>query len=202
MPLTRIALDEFPEKCLILLEEEAGDIKRIVAQMIASDALSKGKKVVYITPRMKTDIQQEISGLVKDSPDNLEVIERTRDPAKLADLCKGEVCVIENFPLFFVDAVDRELLNVVNELVHSCRDGGRIILLTADRGILSERQQKIVRSLSDGVIELTTVLIENRINRYLLIHKLKGSAPLSTMVPYSVDSSGTKVYIDTRERYA
>lgn len=202
MPLTRIALDEFPENSLILVDEDTGDIKRLIVQMLVSDALLRGNKVVYVTPRMKTDVLHELAGYAEDKLEHLEVIERTRDPAKLVDLCKGDVCVIENMPLFFVDALDRELVHVMNGLVHSARDGERMILMTADKGILPEKQQKIIRAMSDGVIDLITVFVENRISRYLFIQKMRGSAPMSTMLPYSVDGSGKKVYIDTRERYA
>ena len=202
MTLTRIALDEFPENSLILVEEDAGDIKRLFVQMLASDALAMGKKVVYVTPRMKTDVLHELAGYAGDKIEYFEVIEMTRDPAKLLDLCKADVCIIENLPLFFVDALDRELVHVINGLVHSSRDGGRMILMTADKGILLDKQQKIIRAMSDGVIDLITVFVENRISRYLFIQKMRGSAPMSTMLPYSVDGSGKKIYIDTRERYA
>jgi archaellum biogenesis ATPase FlaH len=202
MPLTRIALDEFLPGSLLLVEEDTGDIKRVFAQMLAAEAIDRGKRVTYITTRMKSDVLKEISAYGIKEIENLEVIERTRDHTKLSELCSGDVCVIEGFPFFFLDAVDRELLSVVNALSHSCRKNNKIILLTADNGIMPDKQHKMVRSIVDGVIQITMTLMENRISRYIMVHKLRGMGPEEKMIPFSIDDSGRNVYIDTRERYA
>jgi archaellum biogenesis ATPase FlaH len=195
-----------PSKSLLLIEEDLGDIKRIFVQMLAAEALAGGKRVTYITPRMKGDVLHEIEAYnnisAQDGMANFEVTERTRDPAKLSDLCNGDVCIIENLPLFFVDAVDREVVNVMNALVHTCRGEDKLILLTADKGIMSDKHHRIVNSMADGVIELTINYSEQQISRYINVHKLRGKAPSSKMVPFSVDDSGKNIYIDTRERYA
>jgi archaellum biogenesis ATPase FlaH len=202
MPLTRVALDEFLPGSLLLIEEDTGDIKRVFVQMLAAEALMGGKRVTYITPRMKSDIIKELSAYGGTGVEHLEVIERTRDHSRLGDLCGGDICIIESFPLFFLDAVDRELMSVMNVLSHASRKGNKIILLTIDTGILPDKQQKMVRSIADGDIHLTMTFMENRISRYLLIHKLRGHAPEEKMIPYSVDDSGRNIYVDTRERYA
>lgn len=202
MPLTRIALDEILPGSLLLIEEETGDIKRVFVQMLAAEALDRGRRVTYITPRMRSDILKEMSAYGEKGIENLEVIERTRDHTKLGELCSGDVCVIEGFPFFFLDAVDRELLSVVNALSHSCRKNDRLILLTADIGIMPLKQEKMVRSIADGVIQLTMTLMENRISRYLLVHKLRGMGPEEKMIPFSVDETCRSIYVDTRERYA
>lgn len=202
MSLNRVALAEIPSKALLLIEEDSGDIKRIFVQMLAAEAIAAGKRVTYITPRMKSDVLSDLEAYKKTGMENLEVIERTRDPAKLSDLCNGDICIIESLPLFFVDAVDREVVNVMNALVHSCRGGEKLILMTADKGILHAKHHKIVQSMADGVIELTIGFNEQQINRYIHVHKLKGKPPANKLVPFSIDDSGKSIYVDTRERYA
>lgn len=202
MPLTRISLDQFLPGSLLLVEEDAGDLKRVFAQMLVSEALSMGKRVTYITPRLKSDILSEMAIDDDKKLELLEVFGRTRDHTRLGELCTGDVCIIEGFPFFFIDAVDRELLSVMNGLSHSCRNSGKIILLTSDNGIIPDRQQKMVRAIADGVIQLTVTFMENRILRYLLVHKLRGMGPEEKMIPFSVDETGRNIYIDTRERYA
>jgi archaellum biogenesis ATPase FlaH len=202
MPLTRVALEEFLPGSLLLIEEDTGDIKRIFVQMLAAEALGQGKRVTYVTPRMKADIINEMSAYGCTGIERLEVIERTRDHSRLGDLCSGDICIIESFPLFFLDAVDQEVMGVMNSLSHVSRNGNKIILLTIDTGIMPDKQQKIVRSIADGDIHLTMTFMENRISRYLLVHKLRGHAPEEKMIPFSVDDTGRNIYVDTRERYA
>ena len=202
MSLSRVALSEMPANSLLLIEEDTGDIKRIFVQMIAVEAMAASKRITYITPRMKTDIVREIEAYKQNGLENLEMIERIRDPAKLIDLCNGDVCIIENLPLFFVDAVDREVVNVMNGLIHLCRGSNKLILLTADKGILATKHHKIVESMADGVIEFTVGFNEQQINRYIYVHKLKDKAPSNKLVPYSIDDTGKKINVDTRERYA
>jgi archaellum biogenesis ATPase FlaH len=202
MPLTRVALDEFLPGSLLLIEEDTGDIKRVFVQMLAAEALGQGKRVTYITPRMKSDIVKEMSAYAGTGIDHLDVIERTRDHSRLGDLCSGDISIIESFPLFFLDAVDREVLSVMTVLSHASRKGNKIILLTIDTGILPEKQQNMVRSVADGDIHLTMTFMENRISRYLLVHKLRGHAPEEKMIPFSIDDTGRNIYVDTRERYA
>jgi archaellum biogenesis ATPase FlaH len=202
MSLTRVALSEMPSNSLVLVEEDSGDIKRIFAQMIVAEALAAGKRVTYISPRMKADIICEFEAYGNASLEHLDVVDKIRDPAKLGDLCNSEVCVIENLPMFFIDAVDREVVHAMNVLVHASRDGNRVILLTSDKSILPPKQEKIVRSMADGVIELTIGFNEQQINRYIHVHKLKGKPPADKLIPFSVEDSGKSIYVDTRERYA
>lgn len=202
MPFTRVAIDDFLPGSLLLIEEDTGDIKRVFVQMLAAEAMSRGKKVTYITPRTKSEIVNELSAYGGKGIDLLEVIERTRDHSRLGDICSGDICVIERFPLFFLDAVDREVLSAMNVLAHTCRSGDRLIFLTIDIGIFPDKQHKMVRSIADGVINLTMTFMENRISRYILVHKLRGMTPEVKMIPFSVDDAGLNIYIDTRERFA
>ncbi len=201
MSLNRVALSEMPSKSVILVEESSGDIKRIFAQMIVAEALAAGKHVTYVSPRAKGDITGEIEAYGKGI-ERLEVIDRIRDAHKLGDLCNGEVCIIESLPLFFIDIVDREVVHVMNAVVHASRASERLILITSDSGILPEKQEKIIRAMADGVIELTIGFNEQQINRYIHVHKLRDKPPADKLVPFSIEDSGRSIYVDTRERYA
>jgi KaiC/GvpD/RAD55 family RecA-like ATPase len=67
-------------------------------------------------------------------------------------------------------------------------------------GVMSERPEKILRSMVDGVIQFSIVYEENKITRYMTIPKLNGAAPVDRKIPFTLNENG--ITIDTRERFA
>ena len=197
--LSKIGLKELPEKSVLLIEEDLGCIKHIFVQKIGFEAVKTGKRVVYITPKLKEDVNRQMStyyGLKQ--LENFEIIENFRDRGSLLDVCSGDVCIIDPFTSLFIDSDIDELINTLNSFMASSRKDNRIFLLTSDMGVIPGRAERIMRSLVDGVIQLLVAYSGDRINRFINIPKLNGTQPLDRMIPFTVGEEG--IAIDTRER--
>ena len=196
--LSKIGLKELPEKSVLLIEEDLGCIKHIFVQRIGFEAVKTGKRVVYITPKLKEDVNRQMSIYGLKQLENFEIIENFRDRGSLLDVCNGDVCIIDPFTSLFIDSDIDELINTLNSFMASSRKDNRIFLLTSDMGVIPGRAERIMRSLVDGVIQLLVAYSGDRINRFINIPKLNGTQPLDRMIPFTVGEEG--IAIDTRER--
>ncbi|RLF34402.1 MAG: hypothetical protein DRM98_00660 [Thermoplasmata archaeon] len=196
--LSKIGLKELPEKSVLLIEEDLGCIKHIFVQKIGFEAVKTGKRVVYITPKLKEDVNRQMSIYGLKQLENFEIIENFRDRGSLLDVCNGDVCIIDPFTSLFIDSDIDELINTLNSFMASSRKDNRIFLLTSDMGVIPGRAERIMRSLVDGVIQLLVAYSGDRINRFINIPKLNGTQPLDRMIPFTVGEEG--IAIDTRER--
>jgi len=196
--LSKIGLKELPEKSVLLIEEDLGCIKHIFVQKIGFEAVKTGKRVVYITPKLKEDVNRQMSIYGLKQPENFEIIENFRDRGSLLDVCSGDVCIIDPFTSLFIDSDVDELINTLNSFMASSRKDNRIFLLTSDMGVIPGRAERIMRSLVDGVIQLLVAYSGDRINRFINIPKLNGTQPLDRMIPFTVGEEG--IAMDTRER--
>jgi hypothetical protein len=95
--LSKLGLSEIPEKSVLLIEEDLGDVKRIFVQRIGLEAAEAGKEVVFITPRLSEDVTREMSA--QRYSEHLEIVERFRDRSRLLDVCGGDICIIESFAM-------------------------------------------------------------------------------------------------------
>lgn len=196
--VSKIGLKEIPEKSVLLIEEDLGCIKHIFVQRIGVEAVDAGKRVVYITPKLKEDINKEISLYGLKCSENLEIVGNFRDRASIRDICSGDVCIVDPFTSLFVDSDINDLINTLNSFMASSRKDDRIFLLTSDMGVIPGRAERIMQSLVDGVIQFLVAYSGDKINRFINIPKLNGTLPLDRRIPFTVTKEG--ISMDTRER--
>ncbi len=196
---TKIRLDELPEKSVILIEEDLGTIKHIFVQKVGFEAAKAGKRVVYITPKRKEDVNRQMTVFkLKNNPGDFEIIGNFSDSASLPEVCRGDVCIVDPFTSLFVDSGMNDLIKTLKSFIDASRKEDRVFLLTSDMGVIPGRTEQIMRSLVDGVIQFLVVHTGDRINRFINIPKLDGTLPLDNMIPFTVGEEG--ISIDTRER--
>jgi len=175
---------------VILVEEEFGIVKSIFAQQIASELAKNGGKTLYITQRSREKIedQMHIYGMeLKESID----IETSNKLTEIEDDC--DLIVIENFSVSFADRGTKEII----DLVAGLRKKKSTVLLLSDLGILDEKQESVVRTLVDGVIQFRFEDKNvDKIKRSIAIPKF--SHVVDEIIPFKVDGSG--ISIDTRRR--
>jgi KaiC/GvpD/RAD55 family RecA-like ATPase len=200
MALVNLTYEDLPKKSLLLAEEELGDVKRVFSQKIAAEALKAGKEVVYITTKPKEDIAQQVSVLGINGNNKFNIIEKFTDGSRLQTVCGGDLCIIENFPLMNISTDVNHLVHILNSLADLSRIKDSVFIITSDTGVFSERPEKILRAIVDGVIQFSVVYEENKITRYMTIPKLNGAAPVDRKLPFTIDENGIK--IDLRERFA
>lgn len=194
-----IGLEDLPERSVLLIEEDLGSVKDVFIQSIGSYAIEAGKDVVYITSRFKEDIHREISAHGFGCSEQLKIIEKFSDREALLDTCGGDICIIDNFTRLFIDSEMGDLIDTLESLIDSSRKDNRIFLLTSNIGILTERSEKVIRSMVDGVIQFLVEYSGNRIDRFINIPKLGGSLPPDRMISFKLVDEG--ISVDTRERF-
>jgi len=200
MALINLTFEDLPKKSLLLAEEEIGDVKRVFSQKIAAEAIKAGKEVVYVTPKLKDDIDHQVAMYGIAENEKFKVIEKFTDGSRLQTVCGGDLCIIEKFTLMNMSTDVNHLFYILNSLAELSRIKDSIFLLTSDMGVMPERPEKILRAMVDGVIQFSIVYEENRITRYMTIPKLNGAAPVDRKIPFTLDEKG--ITIDTRERFA
>ena len=222
MVLTGIGLEEIPQKSVLLIEEDLGNIKSIFIQRVGFDAMKIGKKVLYIsTKRSRADVLDQMSlfGLNGNS-EMFTILGDFKDRTALLDMCQEstlkhknlyhlidpslrnisetDICIVDAFTSLFIDEEVHVLVDALNSLVDASRYSGTTFLLAADMGILEERAERIMRSMMDGIIQFRTTYTGDKINRFISIPKLKGVLPMRKMIPFYITGDG--ISIDTRER--
>lgn len=200
MALINLTFEDLPKKSLLLAEEEIGDVKRVFSQKIAAEAIKAGKEVVYVTPKLKDDIDHQVAMYGIAENEKFKVIDKFTDGSRLQMVCGGDLCIIEKFTLMNMSTDVNHLFYILNSLADLSRIKNSIFLLTSDMGVMSERPEKILRSMVDGVIQFSIVYEENKITRYMTIPKLNGAAPVDRKIPFTLNENG--ITIDTRERFA
>jgi KaiC/GvpD/RAD55 family RecA-like ATPase len=221
MVLTNFGLSDVPPHVVLLVEEDIGDTKTIFFRNIASGALKNGKTVFYITTKSSdNDIREQLASAgLNGSMDKLIVMGNFTDPVVLLDLCYKrrnlynlfghnsfplcnmtdmDICIIDSFSSLFIHEELQSLTHALNALINLSRETNATFVLASDTGILSERAEKVVRSMVDGIIQFRTEYSADKISRYINIPKMKASIPPRKMMAYNITGQG--IMVDNRER--
>ncbi|HVP97021.1 hypothetical protein [Methanoregula sp.] len=196
-------MDTFPEKSVILIEEDNGLAKTVYAEYIAAEAVGNGKVVRYITTRSADDILNEMKRMRILPPKDFHAEELPAvSPNTLLDHLTlqgiGDIVIVDQFSLYFLDASLAEIREAISRIGTTAKSG-KVFLLLMDRGLLPERHEALLRAMADGVIQITTVTEGDKLKRYLNIPKMQGARLLEKMLPFTVSEDG--FLIDTRERH-
>lgn len=221
MALTNFGLSDVPQAVVLLVEEDLGDAKTIFFHNVVAEALKMDRRIYYIsTKNSSEDVMSQLDffGLEGDQ-DNLIVLGNFTDPLTLLDICYKrkhlcdlfnkvsiplqnisdvDICIIDSFSSLFLYEDLQNLTEALQSLISISRDTNTSFLLAADMGILSERSERITRSMVDGIIQFRTEYLSGKISRYINIPKMKGTLPMNKMMAYNVTNQG--IMVDTRER--
>ncbi len=162
-----------------------------------------GKIVYYVTTRAPDDILTDMKNMkilpVKGF--HIEEMHGTT-PGALLDMLtlqgNSNLVIVDQFSLYFVDTSLAEFRDAISRLITAAKTG-RVFILLIDRGVLPERHEALLRVMSDGVIQVTTVIEGDKLKRFLNIPKMQGAKLSEKMMPFTVTEEG--FLIDTRERH-
>jgi len=202
MPLVN-GLEMVPENSVLCVEEKNGNIKSIYAIYVASERARGGTPVTYLTLQTKDDVLKRMAGLRIPTSDLLDIVEVQPSQAKHDVLLhirepKSPLIVIDPFSVFFAEDTFTELNELLFDLISTSRKGSTFLLLL-DTGVLQERQENLVRAMTDGIIEFTIIPEGDKLKHYINIPKMRGAFPRDKMLPFTVNEEG--LLIDTRERH-
>jgi KaiC/GvpD/RAD55 family RecA-like ATPase len=224
--LANLGLGNIPSNVILLIEEDMGDVKSVFVQMAAQELLRDMKNVVYIsTARSSEDVKNRMYLTTSDdenneSGKNFTIVGSFDDLTSLLYICQKDekmctgadrmpdpmlksildtdICIIDTFSYLFMEEDTGIIKSAMNSFIAMSRANETTFLLLSDMGILTERSERIIRSMVDGIIQFKTEYIGSKINRYINIPKMQDNPPLNRMIPFNVTARG--ITIDTRER--
>jgi len=196
-------LEMVPDNSVLCIEERSGSVKSIYAIYIASERARGGIPVAYLTLQTKEDVLKKMTQLNIPGSDLIDIVEIRPADAKREVLAfisepKTPLIIIDPFSVFFAEDSFSDLNTLLFNLISTSRKGTTFLLLI-DTGVLPERQENLVRAMTDGIIEFTVVPEGDKLKHYINIPKMRGAFPRDKMLPYTVNEEG--LLIDTRERH-
>lgn len=220
--LANLGLGDIPGNVVLFVEEDIGDVKSIFVQMVAQELLKDMRMIVYLsTARSGEEVRSKLSlSASYDENINFVVLGGFNDLHSLLDICRkdgkmctdvhmmpdaalrnirdADICIIDTFSYLFMDEDTSTIKETLNSFVTMSRENKTTFLLLSDMGILTDRAERTIRAMADGIIQFRTEYVGSKINRYIIIPKMPGNSPLNRMVPFNV--TGRSINIDTRER--
>jgi len=220
--LANLGLGDIPVNMVLFVEEDIGDVKSIFVQMVAQELLKDMKTIVYLsTARSGEEVRSKFSlSASYDENSSFVVSGGFNDLRSLLDLCKkdgkmctdvqmlpdpalrsildADICIIDTFSYLFMEEDTSTIKEALNSFVTMSRENKTTFLLLSDIGILTDRAERTIRAMADGIIQFRTEYVGSKINRYINIPKMPDNSPLNRMVPFNV--TGRSINIDTRER--
>ena len=196
-------LEIVPDNSVLCIEEKTGIIKTIYALYVAAERAKEGIPVTYMTLQSREDITRTMTQLRIPRSDLIRIIELLPDQARHEILIRVQqpntpLIIIDPFAVFFAEDSFSELKTILFSLITASRKGTTFLLLV-DTGVLPERQENLVRTMADGVIQFVIVPEGDKIKNYINIPKMRGAFPRDKMLPFTVNAEG--LLIDTRERH-
>lgn len=196
-------LEILPANSVLSIEERNGNIKSIYAIYVASERARAGTPVTYITLQTKEDVLKKMDQLRIPRSDLISLVEIQPAQAKREVLNyinepKTPLIVIDPFSVFFAEESFSDISALLFNLISTSRKGTTFLLLV-DTGVLPERQENLVRAMTDGIIEFTVIQEGDKLKHYINIPKMRGEYPRDKMLPFTVNEEG--LLIDTRERH-
>ncbi|MFZ2454975.1 MAG: ATPase domain-containing protein [Candidatus Altiarchaeia archaeon] len=204
MTFSSISLSEIPEKSVILIEEEIGSVERVFLHQILSEAVSSGKKALYLAVHSgKEDIVNEIKqyGFLDyehAGEESLKIEGYFNDLADISDIARDyDLCIIDPFPFLVMHKEDSYIVEFLGALKKLSRKEDIRFFLSMDAGVSKKSTESIARAIADGIIQFREISNGRKIERYANIPKMKGKLPPAEMIPILLTESG--ITIDTRQ---
>jgi KaiC/GvpD/RAD55 family RecA-like ATPase len=212
MLLKSLGLEEFPKNSLLLVEEDLGEIKSTFLQLLVLDFLRKGKTVMYIsTKRSSEDILNEIElvGLKTGAEmKNLTIQGNFKSRESFVEICNSffeqqdlksaDICIVDTFSSLFMEESLQNLRTDLNLLLNICGKCNITFLLASDIGVLEERPERFLRSMTDGIIQFRTEYLAGKISRFINIPKMRGVPLIDRLIPFKMKEG--VISPDVRER--
>jgi KaiC/GvpD/RAD55 family RecA-like ATPase len=196
-------LEMVPDNSVLCIEEKSGNIKSIYALYVAAERAREGQLTTYLTLQSREDILRTMTQLHIPISDFIRIRELPPDHARhdvltLVQDPEAPLIIIDPFSVFFAEDSFSDLNNLLFILMTASRKGTTFLLLM-DTGVLLERQENLVRAMTDGIIQFVILPEGDKLKNYINIPKMRGAFPREKMLPFTL--SGEGLLIDTRERH-
>ena len=194
---------------ITLIEDDFGAVNRIISKQIGNYAKTNGKTVCFLEPPAAGSLGDAEGGLngfeipteeaIENSGSSSQkntVIYRTEEHYLPLEELKFDVVVFDSFSSYVFGMSEKEVVDLIEELVRLSRQG-KTFVLTTESPMLTERVNAYIRATVDSVLIVRVEIGQGKINRMLYIPKMIGTKPMDKLVKITIEDTG--VDIDTRE---
>lgn len=191
-------LPEIPDRGIITIREEDGDMK-IPMALIFANIYSKEREVALniITSRSKGAVSDDIELYNLMDIRNSNIL-NSWDPVDMGSLLSSDLSIIENFSLLFAESEFRDMVDFFR-YAESLKETGKLIFILHNPSVFDKKQNFLLDSFSDGILHLTTSYEGSRARRNMKIIRMTGAFPYDRVITYNINSDG--FVVDTRERH-
>jgi KaiC/GvpD/RAD55 family RecA-like ATPase len=221
--LEQIMGGPLPRGASLLLSGDAGSGKTILAYQILHDELESGKICALLSyDAFPEDVQARMNEFGWDivSPlrkGRLKIIDcysslagqgegAIKDPSDLTELniqvtafigkAKGGpvTLVLDSLTPIFNGVEEKQAINFIQTLAAKVKKTGGLFIQTASKGAVSDDAAAKLRTMADGVIELSVVRTRGKVHRLLSVVKMERRRISSGSIPFEIDRSRGLVF--------
>jgi archaeal flagellar protein FlaH len=212
-----------PRGSSILLIGDAGSGKTILCYQWLHDELESGRLCALLSyDAFPEDIQARMADFGWDiishlRKGRLKIIDcysglagqgegAIKDPSDLTELniqvtsfiakAKGGpvTLVLDSLTPIFNGVDQKQAINFVQTLSAKVKKTGGLFIMTASKGAIPDESAAKIKTMSDGVLELSVVRSKRKSHRFLTVLKMEGRKISSTSVPFEIDRSRGLVF--------
>lgn len=216
--LEKLMGGSLPRGASILLSGDAGSGKTIFAYQLLHDELESGKLCALLSyDAFPEDVQARMSEFGWDivSPlrkGRLKIIDcysslagqgegAIKDPSDLTEMniqvtafigkAKGGpvTVVLDSLTPIFNGVEEKQGINFIQTLAAKVKKTGGLFVQTASKGAISDDAAAKIRTMADGVIELTVVRGRGKTQRFLSVVKMERRRIASGSISFDIDRS-------------
>jgi hypothetical protein len=199
-----IPISGFPEELstirngdIILFETGEDMIPTFLAQTLGFQYVKHGGKVLYITSRSESDINNQLMKLdSKGLP--FEIYEKV-DPFKfIKAFSPGSMIIIDSLSYLISNLKQDDLIEIFESMNEQCKKVGSILLLVGNLKIFDEASRIIIRHNCDGIYQFLYNERSEGINRFIRIPRWTDGRPYDINIFYNYQNE--RINIDLRSR--
>jgi KaiC/GvpD/RAD55 family RecA-like ATPase len=212
-----------PRGASILLSGDAGSGKTILAYQLLHDELESGRICALLSyDAFPEDVQARMNEFGWDivSPlrkGRLKIIDcysslagqgegAIKDPSDLTELniqvtafigkAKGSpvTLVLDSLTPIFNGVEEKQAINFIQTLGAKVKKTGGLFIQTASKGAVSDDAAAKIKTMADGVIELSVVRTHGKVHRFLSVVKMERRRVSSGSVPFEIDRTRGLVF--------
>ena len=205
-----------PRGSSLLLSGDPGSGKTILAYQLLHDELESGKLCALLSyDAFPEDVQARMNEFGWDivSPlrkGRLKIIDcysslagqgegAIKDPSDLTELniqvtafigkAKGGpvTVVLDSLTPIFNGVEEKQAINFIQTLAAKVKKTGGLFIQTASRGAVSDDAAAKIKTMADGVIELTVVRTRGKVHRFLSVVKMERRQIASGSISFEID---------------
>ena len=192
-------LKDIPDGNLILVEGSIDPITSLFVQTIAINAFQENKPVHFISSRAEEEVRTQINTFqTKEIP--IPIIEERSHRYWQNYITDNGLTIIDSFSYLNIERPLIEVRRLLEEFLKLCKQKEAIVIITTERGMLTEQVNVTCAHLADGIFRFLTKDTDQGLKRLIRIPKWMNWQSFDENIYYNVNGKEIKVDLRTRVR--